>query len=76
MNLFTSAYSAMEQPGGVLSIKLEEAVLNKDGIPGGKENIPLVDDEEQVVKLARKVLNKPGYNVHARTIRSVLDNSV
>jgi len=38
-----------------------------DGIPRGNENILLVDDEEQVIKLARKVLIKLGYNVHART---------
>jgi len=38
-----------------------------DDIPRGSENILLVDDEEQVIKLARKVLIKLGYNVHART---------
>ena len=38
-----------------------------DDIPRGSENILLVDDEEQVVKLARKVLIRLGYNVHART---------
>jgi len=36
-------------------------------IPRGSENILLVDDEEQVIKLVRKVLIKLGYNVHART---------
>ena len=43
------------------------SITTDDEIPRGDENILLVDDEEQVVKLARKVLNKLGYNVHART---------
>jgi signal transduction histidine kinase/ActR/RegA family two-component response regulator len=38
-----------------------------DDIPRGNENILIVDDEEQVIKLTRKVLGKLGYNVHART---------
>jgi len=52
-------------------IDLPELPLNSDtagdDIPGGYENILLVDDEEQAIKLARKVLIKLGYNVHART---------
>jgi len=48
-------------------VSVTAADTANDDIPRGSENILLVDDEEQVVKLARKVLIKLGYNVHART---------
>ena len=52
-------------------IEFEAPVSSEAGkpagdIPGGKETILLVDDEKQVIKLARKVLTKLGYTVHTR----------
>ncbi len=51
----------------VLFPTLEEtspaAAGKKDGLPAGKENILLVDDEEPMVKMAVQILERLGYTV-------------
>lgn len=51
-----------------------DQVVNPSKIPGGSERILLVDDEAQVVDVARKILENLGYIVTAQTsARQTLD---
>lgn len=50
-----------------ISCKQPIILTPKNQIPGGSENILLVDDEEQIARMLKNMLEQMGYSVTART---------